>query len=415
MKPKINLLYENNGVNNPMISDRFPYLNAMPTKLALQTVSKERISSCTAHTHFGNLGSIFYKLFSVNTTIPKGSKFYYPITFDLQQLLSKVEQMSIPIEVIDEINNGMCKVLIVCVYEGWDWPIFEALISPLAANHNIDVDKFVVVSANFTKHYMYHTIYFNHWEISSRYTADYREIAYDTIFNQSPREYKFICLNRRSTLHRFPVVTKLFPYRNQGLLSFWQKGYTQDDGPPKLTHYNYQKNQFAMKFPGVFQEWETLKIENSLPLVLPSEFDPYDIRNSNPVDDSYIEKFFKSYLHIVTETKTESQGFFSEKTFKPFMYFQPFVFVGQYQGLAKLRDLGYKTFSSIIDESYDNEINTLLRIEKASNAAINFINRNDLHEVMKQIWPILEHNNSLFRQRFDLIIDNLSLDLKHYL
>jgi hypothetical protein len=61
-----------------------------------------------------------------------------------------------------------------------------------------------------------------------------------------------------------------------------------------------------------------------------------------------------SMVHIVGETQ-----FFggprdlSEKTFKPIFFKQPFIFVGQPRCLELLRQLGYKTFHGLIDESYD--------------------------------------------------------------
>jgi hypothetical protein len=98
--------------------------------------------------------------------------------------------------------------------------------------------------------------------------------------------------------------------------------------------------------------------------------------------------------------------------FKPIIYFQPFVLVGQYHALEHFKSLGYKTFSDVIDESYDLEPNMELRLEKATTAAINFMSRTDLDEVMKQLWPIFEHNYNLFVARFSTIFNQLSDDLR---
>jgi len=415
MTEKINLYFENNGIH-ASIFNRQPYLNAIPADLVPQVIV-ECTNNCHTDAYFGGQGSQFFKRFVVNTAIPEGKKFYYPIIFSLTQLLDHVDSLFIPFNILSAIETGTCKVLIVCTYEGWCWPTYERLVESIAANNHITVDKFVIMSANYTNHYRYNTVYFNHWEIASRHrdTDNDRKIAHDTIFNQSPRTYKFICLNRRAAYFRFAVLTKLFPYRNQGLLSFWLTGFCDDDKPPRLLYFDVQKRLFRKKFPDIHKEWGNLKIRESLPLVLPTELDPYDFLEANPTTDLYSEKFYKCYLHIVCETKVENTGFFSEKIFKPFIYFQPFVLIGQYQGLARLRQLGYKTFSDVIDESYDDEIDNELRVEKATNAAIDFLNRNDLHEVMQHLWPILDHNHSLLVRRFDLIFDQLSLDLKNLL
>ena len=108
-------------------------------------------------------------------------------------------------------------------------------------------------------------------------------------------------------------------------------------------------------------------------------------------------------------------GFFSEKMFKPIIYFQPFVLVGQCCALEHLRKLGYKTFSDVIDESYDLEPDLELRLEKAITAAINFMARDDLDEIMKQLWPIFEHNYNLLVSRYDSILVKLTQDLQENL
>ena len=64
-----------------------------------------------------------------------------------------------------------------------------------------------------------------------------------------------------------------------------------------------------------------------------------------------------TWVSLVTESsyfEYENSIFISEKTFKPIICLQPFIIVGSRGVLAKLRALGYKTFSGWIDESYDD-------------------------------------------------------------
>lgn len=71
-----------------------------------------------------------------------------------------------------------------------------------------------------------------------------------------------------------------------------------------------------------------------------------------------------SMVHIIGETQ-----FFggprdlSEKAFKPIFFKQPFIFLGQYRCLELLRELGYKTFDGIIDETYDTITDHQLRLD----------------------------------------------------
>jgi hypothetical protein len=67
---------------------------------------------------------------------------------------------------------------------------------------------------------------------------------------------------------------------------------------------------------------------------------------------------------IVGETNADDTSIFiTEKTLKPIMNLHPFFVVGNPNTLKKLQELGFKTFSSIWDESYDSELNLENRIE----------------------------------------------------
>lgn len=79
------------------------------------------------------------------------------------------------------------------------------------------------------------------------------------------------------------------------------------------------------------------------------------------LDKSFYED---TYFSIVTETLCSPEfsqkgnilgRAISEKTFKPILHHQPFMILGVPGVLRLLRELGYKTFSPYIDESYDDE------------------------------------------------------------
>jgi hypothetical protein len=81
------------------------------------------------------------------------------------------------------------------------------------------------------------------------------------------------------------------------------------------------------------------------------------------------EHYTQSYCHVVIETHFDADqsggAFLTEKTFKPIKHGQPFVIVGAPGSLQALRDLGYRTFDHVIDNSYDLEINNTQRWQKA--------------------------------------------------
>ena len=78
------------------------------------------------------------------------------------------------------------------------------------------------------------------------------------------------------------------------------------------------------------------------------------------VNKPYVQSLFT----IVGETNAEKDFLFiTEKTVKPIMNLHPFFVVGNPHTLKKLKTLGFKTFSSIWNESYDEEENFENRVE----------------------------------------------------
>ena len=404
---KIDLYFENNGVTSS-VNKRRPFLNAIPSKLVSKTIITPMAEP--AEVYFGMFGGRFRSIFTVNSTIPVNKKFYYPIIFSLSALGDYVDKLSIQPEILQLITDGMCKILMVCPYEGWPWNTYDNVIDPLVKRYNLNHNHFVIMTAKLNNHPKCKVVYYNNWEVTAtgRNHLKDLELGKAAVFNAESRPHKFICLNRRASWHRFGVVSKLWPYKHQGLLSFWQEGFSQDD----VNYLIEQKKQFFQKLPSLVKPWIDNNIDESMPLRLSKKYDPFKITNRvNPTDDQYSDKFYKSYLHIVTETTMADEGFFSEKIFKPAIYFQPFVLVGQYKGLEYLRKIGYKTFSTVIDESYDLEKNNEKRLIMAIDSAIEFIKKVDSN-LMIELWPILEHNASVFSNRSNVITENLVEDLK---
>jgi hypothetical protein len=72
-----------------------------------------------------------------------------------------------------------------------------------------------------------------------------------------------------------------------------------------------------------------------------------------------------TFVNIVTETLWNTETiFFTEKTYKPIYMCQPFIIFGNPYSLKKLKDYGFKTFDRWWDESYDDETDLDVRLEK---------------------------------------------------
>lgn len=104
----------------------------------------------------------------------------------------------------------------------------------------------------------------------------------------------------------------------------------------------------------------------------------------------------QSWFSILTESRYY-QNKSTEKTAKCLLAKRMFIFFGAPGYLADLRALGYKTFSSIIDESYDYEMDQDQRWKMAW-TQVERLCRMDPATVYKKVQPILAHNQSLFIQ-----------------
>jgi len=103
------------------------------------------------------------------------------------------------------------------------------------------------------------------------------------------------------------------------------------------------------------------------------------------------EIYKQSWYSIVAETNASDSSFLTEKTAKPIFEKRLFVMFGSQGLLKKLHNQGYKTFSEVIDESYDAEPNNYKRWSMAFDQVLKLAS-SDPHLVYQQIESILEHN-----------------------
>ena len=146
---------------------------------------------------------------------------------------------------------------------------------------------------------------------------------------------------------------------------------------------------------------------NNLEKKLPIEVDTHNIKRDGKLvewdrthNNFKKELFLDSCINIVTETTFENNELFiSEKIVKPLVGFQPFIVLGPQYYLRELKKLGFKTFDSIWDESYDDEEDFKKRYEKVLKLILK-INENDINEVnemYKSVKDICIYNHNHFK------------------
>ena len=109
--------------------------------------------------------------------------------------------------------------------------------------------------------------------------------------------------------------------------------------------------------------------------------------------------YSNAYWNIVVETHFKQQTvFLTEKTFKPILNMQPFIIVGNTGSLKMLKQLGYQTFSDIIDERYDDITNDIDRMRELITVCFSIANRTNKEHINMQamIKETLEYNQQHF-------------------
>jgi len=119
------------------------------------------------------------------------------------------------------------------------------------------------------------------------------------------------------------------------------------------------------------------------------------LRYSDLIDPEIYNQTF--YTALIETTNHPDFCVFTEKTAKPIIAKRPFVVFGSPGQLNALQKLGFRTFSTIIDESYDLEIDNQLRFKKVLDA-MQELNNKDPLDVYEKLREVLEHNKKHFEE-----------------
>jgi hypothetical protein len=102
-----------------------------------------------------------------------------------------------------------------------------------------------------------------------------------------------------------------------------------------------------------------------------------------------------SLIYVPTETVYFGNRLhITEKTFKAIALEMPFVLVAPAGSLEYMRSYGFQTFSSVFDESYDQETDDIKRIEKVTKLLkeLDSLSVKERWQIHQACLPIVEHN-----------------------
>ena len=311
----------------------------------------------------------------------------------------------IPDLVIEQLrNNKNFYLLLGAAQEGFNTDI--TLIQQWCKSNSVPKNKLIFLTGNY-KHKEYYAewskkyatinvnmFYIPYFERESRgYIGDADYPTVDTV----QRKYIWLSLNRVPREHRILHIASIHKEKIQDKI-LWSIGDHEHDGieqslisvVDKATNISFGDLREYMKTDFITE------VEYPKVLDLPT-FD--NCKATKPLAS---DLFSKSYFSIVTETLyTSDIIFLSEKIWKPILNLHPFVVFGNRHTLKTLKKQGYKTFSKIFDESYDDIENTSDRFA-ALNAEITRISKMsmaEIHDMYSSVHDILLYNQTVFMEK----------------
>ena len=176
----------------------------------------------------------------------------------------------------------------------------------------------------------------------------------DDIFNLHVTPYRGVSYNRQPRSHRLLILSHM---RSKQYLqkTLYSLGGKAERGIPSRW-FNGNEYDYLMESASYF---------STLPnTITPAEDETSIDLSQNQANTVCYNHALKSSLHIVTETVPNWSTFISEKSYKPFLYMQPFIQYGNIDNVKVLKEMGYETFDKWIDHSYDSEIDEGIRMRK---------------------------------------------------
>lgn len=348
---------------------------------------------------------------------------YYLIEFKAITALERVNLITIiPEDILARIKNpdDPCYLILENFHEGFSY-IIKQLYDSVITRYKIPPHKMILYTGaldiqekldEYVERYKVKPFRLEamlEFELStqSRWEHDITE-DYPVTLQSMKYHKKYLNFNRRWRAHR-PLLTallKVCDLIDKGYVSLapsddnrsWKREMDhiieicREHNNERLAHI-LMKNRTEIENMGdLYLDKPDLTVNQALAEITPEIRKMYEHTYFSVISETI---FFTNYRNW------EDSAFLSEKTFKAILFKHPFILVATPNTLKYLKAIGYKTFSPVIDESYDSiEDNTLRMI-----AIVKEINRlcklegPALESYLKYCREICDYNFKVFTEK----------------
>jgi len=305
-------------------------------------------------------------------------------------------------KLISALKNKNIKILF--YYSEGDNPYtIDNHLSEQCVKHSIPREQIKFISANSEASNVSNFLHVVDDEILYHYRNRKHPPAF---YTETPRAKKYTALVRMHKYWRANIMATLWQLQldTDGYFAYGNSidsGESENDNPIEVD-----------KFFGLRQRTHTFLT------ITPFNADDLSDDKHNDHTLQVRNHYDDSYINIVLESHMDVDGsggvFLTEKTFKPIKNSQMFIIFGACGSLQLLRDMGYKPFDHILDNSYDSIKDTTLRWKVAMDMTLTVLNRSkqEIHDMYLKCQEDIIHNQALFngtkKERLNTIIKKLN-------
>ena len=254
----------------------------------------------------------------------------------------------------------------------------------------------------------------------------------DLIFAKNAKPYKFLFLNGRLRPHRKYLIEK---FGLNGLLdkALWS---CLDTGTGLLVGVNagswFDLDPDRIQIQLMHQD-QNLMHNPSTIKYLPAEYevDRYRLRTQMPSHDIFVKNhlfnnewgdavinpncYTDTYFSLVSETVFDyPYSFRTEKIWKPIAMGHPWIAVANQGFYRDIKNLGFKTFDGIIDESFDQIERSQDRIERIAQL-VEDLCQQDLDHFLVECYNICKYNQQHYVEMIHRIPEEFPNQLYQFL
>jgi hypothetical protein len=370
MGPELNIVFDNWNSNNEPIKN----MSHLDDKYGNDTV-----------TYPFFLQELNIKYWKINkcklSNISSTKSFYYIISHVYEySFFIKNAKLDLPKDILYHITYSNLKIIFIASHESPEHlDIFVKLLTETIIKNNWKEENFYIISNNSMIYNVKNKLNsnINFFKINSllnlvssqiKIKPNISDIFYD-------KKFIFLCQNRQPHFHRIVLLTHL---KNLKLLD-------NDiiDWSLVIDYSTYAANKKDIQSIGHLKGYidpTNKELVNDYKIITSTKKLSYYEQNVDWFDNvqKYIqlehltlESYKNSYINIVADSHyyfRENDVHITEKSFKPFYYFQIPIFLASFNHVKMIKEeYGFDLFDDLIDHSYDNERDDIKRFHMVVN------------------------------------------------